>query len=125
MTRLIGLLKAHQTREQQEKQELELIIQQFQRQVQLTDAKLRGLEVEKQKLQLQASQAQAQGGGSGGNFLGGGANARSSTPPFFWVPSADYVQEFDVNGRYGEVVTKVRDFEDQGWVRLYVNQILK
>lgn len=36
--------------------------------------------------------------------------------PFYWVPSPDYIQEFEVSGEYGEVVTKVRDFEDQGWV---------
>ena len=83
--RLIGLLKAHQTREQQEKQELELIIQQFQRQVQLTDAKIRGLEVERQKLQLAASQAAT----SNQNYLGGGANARSSaTNEYALAPTA-------------------------------------
>jgi len=37
-------------------------------------------------------------------------------PPFFWQPSAEYAEEFEVAGDSGEVVTKVRDFEDQGWV---------
>lgn len=37
-------------------------------------------------------------------------------PPFYWQPSQDYVSEFEVGGECGEVVTKVRDFEDQGWV---------
>mmetsp|Transcript_61451 Transcript_61451/g.146544 ORF Transcript_61451/g.146544 Transcript_61451/m.146544 type:complete len:466 (-) Transcript_61451:105-1502(-) len=37
-------------------------------------------------------------------------------PPFFWLPSVEYADEFDVSGDAGEVVTKVRDFEDQGWV---------
>jgi len=40
----------------------------------------------------------------------------TNKPPFFWVPSADYTSEFDVSGMHGEVVTKTRDFEDQGWV---------
>lgn len=37
-------------------------------------------------------------------------------PPFAWQPSPDYAGEFEVSGDSGEVVTKVRDFEDQGWV---------
>mmetsp|Transcript_43265 Transcript_43265/g.78750 ORF Transcript_43265/g.78750 Transcript_43265/m.78750 type:complete len:428 (+) Transcript_43265:102-1385(+) len=37
-------------------------------------------------------------------------------PPFFWQPSPEYAEEFEVAGDSGEVVTKVRDFEDQGWV---------
>lgn len=37
-------------------------------------------------------------------------------PPFYWIPSLDYQQEFLVEGSMGETVTKVRDFEDQGWV---------
>lgn len=37
-------------------------------------------------------------------------------PPFFWQPSAEYAEEFTVSGDCGEVVTKTRDFEDQGWV---------
>lgn len=37
-------------------------------------------------------------------------------PPFFWQPSAEYAEEFDVSGVCGEVVTKTKDFEDQGWV---------
>lgn len=37
-------------------------------------------------------------------------------PPFYWLPSQDYTQEFDVSGRHRQMVTKMRDFEDQGWV---------
>lgn len=37
-------------------------------------------------------------------------------PPFFWQPSQEYAGEFEVSGDYGEVVTKMGDFEDQGWV---------
>jgi len=37
-------------------------------------------------------------------------------PPFFWQPSAEYAEEFDVSGEWGEIVTKTKDFEDQGWV---------
>lgn len=37
-------------------------------------------------------------------------------PPFFWQPSAEYAEEFDVSGEWGETVTKTKDFEDQGWV---------
>lgn len=37
-------------------------------------------------------------------------------PPFFWQPSAEYAEEFTVSGDCGEIVTKTRDFEDQGWV---------
>lgn len=37
-------------------------------------------------------------------------------PPFFWQPSQEYAEEFDVGGEGGEVVTKTKDFEDQGWV---------
>merc|ERR1719401_790718 len=37
-------------------------------------------------------------------------------PPFCWQPSQEYADEFDVSGECGEVVTKKRDFEDQGWV---------
>jgi len=42
--------------------------------------------------------------------------AGSATPPFFWEPSTDYESEFQVSGEFGEAVTKVRDFEDRGWV---------
>lgn len=37
-------------------------------------------------------------------------------PPFFWQPSTEYAEEFDVSGDWGETVTKTKDFEDQGWV---------
>jgi len=37
-------------------------------------------------------------------------------PPFCWQPSQDYAGEFEVSGELREVVTKVQDFEDQGWV---------
>lgn len=37
-------------------------------------------------------------------------------PPFFWQPSTEYAEEFTVSGECGEVVTKTRDFQDQGWV---------
>lgn len=37
-------------------------------------------------------------------------------PPFFWRPSQEYAEEFDVGGEWAEIVTKTRDFEDQGWV---------
>jgi hypothetical protein len=37
-------------------------------------------------------------------------------PPFFWQPSAEYEKEFDVSGEWSEIVTKTKDFEDQGWV---------
>jgi hypothetical protein len=37
-------------------------------------------------------------------------------PPFFWRPSQEYAEEFDVTGEWAEIVTKTRDFEDQGWV---------
>lgn len=37
-------------------------------------------------------------------------------PPFFWQPSAEYAEEFEVSGEWGETVTKTKDFEDQGWV---------
>jgi len=37
-------------------------------------------------------------------------------PPFFWQPSAEYAEEFEVSGEGGEIVTKTKDFEDQGWV---------
>jgi len=37
-------------------------------------------------------------------------------PPFYWIPSQDYQNEFAVEGQHGETVTKRRDFEDQGWV---------
>lgn len=37
-------------------------------------------------------------------------------PPFFWQPSPEYAEEFDVLGEWGETVTKTKDFEDQGWV---------
>eukprot|EP00388_Colpodella_angusta_P000652 GDKJ01002314.1.p1 GENE.GDKJ01002314.1~~GDKJ01002314.1.p1 ORF type:complete len:386 (-),score=74.33 GDKJ01002314.1:91-1212(-) len=40
----------------------------------------------------------------------------ANEPPFVWEPSADYISEFNVSGRFGEVVTKEGDFEDQGWV---------
>jgi len=38
------------------------------------------------------------------------------SPPFFWRPSQEYAEEFDVGGEWAEIVTKTRDFEDQGWV---------
>jgi len=38
------------------------------------------------------------------------------SPPFFWQPSQEYAEEFDVSGEWGETVTKTKDFEDQGWV---------
>mmetsp|Transcript_105082 Transcript_105082/g.240773 ORF Transcript_105082/g.240773 Transcript_105082/m.240773 type:complete len:347 (+) Transcript_105082:19-1059(+) len=41
---------------------------------------------------------------------------RPGLPPFYWVPSQDYIKEFDVQGGYGEFVTKKGDFEDEGWV---------
>jgi hypothetical protein len=37
-------------------------------------------------------------------------------PPFSWQPSAEYEKEFEVSGESNEIVTKVNDFEDQGWV---------
>eukprot|EP00929_Paragymnodinium_shiwhaense_P115732 TRINITY_DN84793_c0_g1_i1.p1 TRINITY_DN84793_c0_g1~~TRINITY_DN84793_c0_g1_i1.p1 ORF type:complete len:486 (-),score=72.94 TRINITY_DN84793_c0_g1_i1:132-1589(-) len=37
-------------------------------------------------------------------------------PPFHWQPSQEYSEEFEVTGENGEVVTKTKDFEDQGWV---------
>lgn len=37
-------------------------------------------------------------------------------PPFSWQPSADYEREFEVGGECGEVVTKISDFEEKGWV---------
>lgn len=37
-------------------------------------------------------------------------------PPFFWQPSQDYAEEFEVSGECGEIVMKTKDFEDQGWV---------
>jgi len=37
-------------------------------------------------------------------------------PPFAWQPSQEYADEFEVSGEAGEIVTKTRDFEDQGWV---------
>ncbi|CAE8586276.1 unnamed protein product, partial [Polarella glacialis] len=37
-------------------------------------------------------------------------------PPFSWQPSQEYDKEFEVSGECGEVVTKLGDFEDQGWV---------
>jgi len=40
----------------------------------------------------------------------------SGLPPFFWQPSGEYAGEFDISGEHGEIVTKTRDFEDQGWV---------
>ncbi|CEM02525.1 unnamed protein product [Vitrella brassicaformis CCMP3155] len=44
------------------------------------------------------------------------SNTSGPKPPFYWVPSTDYVDEFAITGAHHEVVTKVRDFEDQGWV---------
>lgn len=41
---------------------------------------------------------------------------RSSPPPFYWVPSVETILEFEVNGAHGELVTKIGDFEDDGWV---------
>lgn len=40
----------------------------------------------------------------------------SARPPFFWQPSQEYSAEFDVTGDFKETVTKVKDFEDEGWV---------
>lgn len=40
----------------------------------------------------------------------------SAKPPFCWQPSSEYAEEFQVSGENGEVVTKLKDFEDQGWV---------
>mmetsp|Transcript_14852 Transcript_14852/g.29299 ORF Transcript_14852/g.29299 Transcript_14852/m.29299 type:complete len:466 (+) Transcript_14852:97-1494(+) len=40
----------------------------------------------------------------------------SAKPPFSWQPSSEYAEEFQVSGENGEVVTKLKDFEDQGWV---------
>lgn len=37
-------------------------------------------------------------------------------PPFFWRPSQEYAEEFEISGDFAETVTKTRDFEDQGWV---------
>lgn len=37
-------------------------------------------------------------------------------PPFVWQPSQEYEKEFQVTGECNEIVTKVGDFEDQGWV---------
>merc|ERR1711920_899187 len=37
-------------------------------------------------------------------------------PPFYWHPAQDYAAEFSVSGECGEIVTKTKDFEDQGWV---------
>lgn len=39
-----------------------------------------------------------------------------SKPPFCWQPSQEYADQFEVSGEGGEVVTKTKDFEDQGWV---------
>merc|ERR1719353_1829277 len=41
---------------------------------------------------------------------------QAPVPPFYWVPSPDYILQFEVTGEHGERVTKVGDFEDQGWV---------
>eukprot|EP00397_Hematodinium_sp_SG-2012_P020257 GEMP01020861.1.p1 GENE.GEMP01020861.1~~GEMP01020861.1.p1 ORF type:complete len:508 (-),score=128.82 GEMP01020861.1:1020-2543(-) len=46
----------------------------------------------------------------------GGASKYMEAPCFYWVPSSDYFSEFEVSGRHTETVTKIRDFEDQGWV---------
>lgn len=40
----------------------------------------------------------------------------SPKPPFAWQPSQEYEREFEVTGESHEIVTKVGDFEDQGWV---------
>jgi len=40
-------------------------------------------------------------------------NAR---PAFFWCPSSVYAREFQVSGENGEVVTKLKNFDDQGWL---------
>jgi len=47
-----------------------------------------------------------------------GLNYRRPTPkpPFAWQPSQEYEKEFQVTGESQEIVTKVGDFEDQGWV---------
>lgn len=37
-------------------------------------------------------------------------------PPFFWQPSQEYDKEFEVSGEFSDIVTKMGDFEDQGWV---------
>jgi len=37
-------------------------------------------------------------------------------PPFCWQPSQEYDKEFEVSGESSEIVTKMGDFEDQGWV---------
>jgi len=37
-------------------------------------------------------------------------------PPFAWQPSPDYEKEFQISGESGEIVTKLNDFEDKGWV---------
>jgi len=37
-------------------------------------------------------------------------------PPFAWQPSVDFAQAFRVSGDSSEVVTKVGDVEDVGWV---------
>mmetsp|Transcript_58370 Transcript_58370/g.126244 ORF Transcript_58370/g.126244 Transcript_58370/m.126244 type:complete len:383 (+) Transcript_58370:54-1202(+) len=36
----------------------------------------------------------------------------SAAPPFYWVPTVDAVNDFEVSGSHGEVVTKIGDFED-------------
>eukprot|EP00388_Colpodella_angusta_P040733 GDKK01051062.1.p1 GENE.GDKK01051062.1~~GDKK01051062.1.p1 ORF type:complete len:507 (+),score=149.11 GDKK01051062.1:24-1523(+) len=41
---------------------------------------------------------------------------RNQDPPFFWTASPDYAQEFAVSGSHKDIVSKVGDFEDQGWV---------
>lgn len=37
-------------------------------------------------------------------------------PPFFWQPAKEYESEFQVTGSNRELVTKVGDFDDAGWV---------
>lgn len=55
----------------------------------------------------------------GGHYDGGGRSGKdlvppafSSPPPFYWVPDVDAITEFEVSGYFGEVVTKVGDYED-------------
>ncbi|CAD7935202.1 unnamed protein product [Amoebophrya sp. A25] len=44
------------------------------------------------------------------------AHSKCNLPPFFWQPSTDYEAEFSISGEHSHVVTKVKDFEDKGWV---------
>jgi len=49
---------------------------------------------------------------------GGHLRSSPSSPstPFIWIPMTEYASEFEVYGANKETVTKIRDFEDQGWV---------